>query len=146
MAECDLVALHILSTSDGRCLGTPETLSMLFPMKCGLNSLKKNWIRLGISAAPGIEGFVSTSANHKDNERAATTGQGASRAATTGQGALQDQPQTLGRRSRCCPVLRYPKHSRRDDRSQQPKWESTNNQNGSSSSSHRPARGPASCR
>ena len=46
---------------------------MLFPMKCGLNSLKKNWIRLGISAAPGIEGSVSTSANHKDNEPAVTS-------------------------------------------------------------------------
>ena len=51
MAECERVALHILSTSDGRCLGTPETLlkfhirSMLFPMKCGLNSLNFFWIR-----------------------------------------------------------------------------------------------------
>ena len=46
---------------------------MLFPMKCGLNSLKKNWIRLGISAASGIEGSVSTSANHKDNEPVVTS-------------------------------------------------------------------------
>ena len=52
---------------------------MLFPMKCGLNSLKKkSGFVEGISAAPGIDGSrcsgpVSTRSNHADNEPAVTS-------------------------------------------------------------------------
>ena len=80
MAECDLVALHSLSTSEGRCLGTPEKLlkfphsidALPYEVRTQLAQKKLNSFK-GISAAPGIEGSVSTSANHKDNEPAVTS-------------------------------------------------------------------------
>ena len=80
MAECERVALHILLTSDGRCLGTPETHlknphsidALPYEVRAQLAQKKIGFVE-GISAAPGIEGSVSTSANHEDNEPAVTS-------------------------------------------------------------------------
>ena len=88
MAECDLVALHILSTSDGRCLGTPETL-LKFPHSIDalpnevrtqlaqkkLDSLKEFLQRLE-SRVPSAPAPIMETTNQPS--RAATIGQGGS--------------------------------------------------------------------
>ena len=104
MAECDLVVLHILSTSDDRCLGTPETLLKFLhsidalPYEVRTQLAQKNWIRLGISAAPGIEGSSAPAPIIK------TTNQ-PSRAATTGQGGSSGSAPNVGT---ALPILSCP--------------------------------------
>ena len=79
------VALHIVSTPDGRFRGTPETLlkfpysinDLLFEVRTQLAQKKIGFVE-GMSAAPGIEGSrcsgpVSTSSNHPDNEPTVTS-------------------------------------------------------------------------
>ena len=127
MAECEEVAIRVLCTPDGRYLGTLDTLlnfhnqSKLFPMKYGLNWLKKNWIRARHFWNRGFQ--MEGARQHQLQSCSQRTSRHGQRQVCR-QLARQDQPQSLGRHSRCRPVLRCPKHSRRYGRSQQPKRES----------------------
>ena len=119
IAECKRIAIHVLSTPDGRSLGTLETLlrfpqpidALPYEIRTELAKKKLDSDAVGPSAVTQhqLQSCRQRTSHHEQRQLA--------------RGARQDQPQTLGRHSRCCPVLSCPKHSRRYGRGQQPKRE-----------------------